>query len=39
VDEPALLAEAQKVTKRVWERMLAANPDLPPPRAIRWLDI
>lgn len=39
VDEPALLAQAQQVTRRVWERMLAANPDLPPPRGIRWLDV
>ncbi|HEV7263496.1 MAG TPA: amidohydrolase family protein [Falsiroseomonas sp.] len=39
VDELALLAEAQKVTRRVWERMLAANPDLPPPRTLRWLDV
>ncbi len=38
-DEQALLEEAQAVTKAVWARMLAANPDLPPPRALRWLDI
>ena len=37
-DELALLEEAQAVTKRVWERMLAANPDLPPPRRLQWLD-
>ncbi len=37
-DEPALMAEAQRVTRAVWERMLAANPDLPPPRSLRWLD-
>jgi 5-methylthioadenosine/S-adenosylhomocysteine deaminase len=28
VDEPALLREAQAVTKRVWARMEAANPDI-----------
>jgi cytosine/adenosine deaminase-related metal-dependent hydrolase len=39
VDEAAILAEAQKVTRRVWQRMLDANPDLPPPRALRWLDV
>jgi len=31
VDEPALLEEAQSVTQRVWERMIAANPDIAPP--------
>ena len=31
VDEPALLEEAQSVTERVWERMIAANPDIAPP--------
>lgn len=31
VDEPALLAEAQAVTERVWQRMIAANPDIAPP--------
>lgn len=38
-DEQALIEEAQAVTQAVWARMLAANPDLPPPRALRWLDI
>jgi 5-methylthioadenosine/S-adenosylhomocysteine deaminase len=39
VDEAAVLAEAQRVTRRVWERMLAANPDIPPPPGgLRWLD-
>lgn len=38
-DEQALIDEAQAVTKTVWARMLAANPDLPPPRALRWLDV
>lgn len=37
-DELALLEEAQAVTQRVWARMLAANPDLPPPRRLQWLD-
>ena len=31
IDEPALLVEAQAVARRVWERMLAAHPDIPPP--------
>lgn len=39
LDEPALLREAQVVTRRVWERMIAANPDIPPPPGgMRWLD-
>jgi 5-methylthioadenosine/S-adenosylhomocysteine deaminase len=38
-DELALLEEAQQVTKRVWDRMLAANTDLPPPRKLQWLDV
>ncbi|WP_144184732.1 amidohydrolase family protein [Elioraea rosea] len=39
IDEPALLAEAQVVTRRVWERMIAANPDIPPPPGgLRWFD-
>jgi 5-methylthioadenosine/S-adenosylhomocysteine deaminase len=38
-DEQALIDEAQAVTKAVWARMLAANPDLPPPRALRWLEV
>lgn len=37
-DEMALLEEAQAVTKAVWTRMLANNPDLPPPRKLNWLD-
>ncbi len=28
IDEPALLAEAQEVTERVWRRMVAANADI-----------
>lgn len=39
IDEPALLAEAQAVTERVWARMIAANPDIaPPPGELSWLD-
>lgn len=39
IDEPALLAEAQAVTRRVWERMIATNPDIPPPPGgLRWFD-
>lgn len=38
-DEQALVEEAQAVTEAVWARMLAANPDLPPPRSLRWLDV
>jgi len=39
LDEPALLQEAQRVTRRVWERMIADNPDIPPPPGgLRWYD-
>jgi 5-methylthioadenosine/S-adenosylhomocysteine deaminase len=39
IDEPALLAAAQAVTKRVWERMIATNPDIPPPPGgLIWFD-
>ena len=39
LDEPALLAEAQEVTRRVWERMIAANPDLARPDGeLPWAD-
>ena len=39
MDEEALLAEAQIVTRRVWERMIDANPDITPPAGeLRWLD-
>ena len=31
LDEPALLREAQLATERVWQRMLARNPDIAPP--------
>jgi len=38
-DERALLREAQAVTQAVWTRMLAANPDIPPPPGgLAWLD-
>lgn len=40
MDEDALMAEAQIVTRRVWERMLAHSPDIPPPPGgLRWLDV
>jgi len=39
LDEDALLREAQIVTQRVWQRMIADNPDIPPPPGgLRWLD-
>lgn len=39
LDEAALLKEAQKVTERVWQRMMAKNPDIPPPPGgLHWLD-
>ena len=39
IDEDALLEEAQAVTERVWKRMIAANPDIAPPRGeIAFLD-
>jgi 5-methylthioadenosine/S-adenosylhomocysteine deaminase len=38
IDEEALLKEADLVTKRVWERMIAANPDIArPPGELQWL--
>ena len=37
IDEDALLDEADAVTQRVWERMIADNPDIaPPPGELRW---
>lgn len=40
IDEEGLMVEAQKVTQRVWERMIAKNPDIPPPPGgLRWLDV
>ncbi|MGY6635455.1 MAG: amidohydrolase family protein [Alkalilacustris sp.] len=37
IDEAALLAEAQAVTRSVWERMIAEAPDIaPPPGALQW---
>lgn len=39
VDEPALLRAAQDVTKRVWERMVANNPDIARPDGeLKWID-
>ncbi|MCC7426971.1 MAG: amidohydrolase family protein [Alphaproteobacteria bacterium] len=38
IDEQALVKEAQLVTRRVWERMLAQNPDIPPPRPWQWIE-
>ncbi|KRE06707.1 hypothetical protein ASE63_23660 [Bosea sp. Root381] len=39
VDEDALLEEADAVTRAVWDRMIAANPDIaPPPGELRWLN-
>ncbi len=38
VDEPALLEAAQEVTRRVWQRMIAANPDIARPDGeLQWL--
>ncbi|HVO88205.1 MAG TPA: amidohydrolase family protein [Casimicrobiaceae bacterium] len=38
-DEALLLQEAQSVAKRVWTRMLADNPDIPPPPGgLTWHD-
>lgn len=40
VDEELLLRESQKVTERVWQRMMAKNPDIPPPPGgLHWLDV
>jgi 5-methylthioadenosine/S-adenosylhomocysteine deaminase len=37
IDEPALLRQAQEVTRRVWERMVAANPDIARPEGeLQW---
>ncbi|MGI4857797.1 MAG: amidohydrolase family protein, partial [Janthinobacterium lividum] len=39
VDEPALLAEAEAVTRRVWRRMLEQNPDIQRPASeLPWLE-
>jgi 5-methylthioadenosine/S-adenosylhomocysteine deaminase len=39
LDEDALLEEADAVTRAVWDRMIAANPDIaPPPGELRWLN-
>lgn len=37
IDEPALLREAQAVTRRVWDRLVVANPDLARPD-MQWFD-
>ncbi len=38
IDEPALLDEAQIVTKRVWDRLVAANPDIARPEGdLHWM--
>ena len=37
IDEPALLHEAQAVTRRVWDRLVAQNPDLARPD-MQWFD-
>lgn len=40
LDEQALMDEAQRVARRVWEGMIGKNPDIPPPPGgLRWLDI
>ena len=40
IDEPALMKDAQAVTRRVWERMLADNPDIKPPaEGLHWYDV
>ena len=40
VDEAPVMAEAQRVARRVWEGMIAKNPDIPPPPGgLRWLDV
>ncbi len=39
IDEPTLLREAEAVTRRVWARMIAANPDIArPPGELQWLN-
>jgi 5-methylthioadenosine/S-adenosylhomocysteine deaminase len=38
IDEPALLDEAQTVTQRVWERLIAAYPDIARPEGeLQWM--
>lgn len=37
IDEDALLAEAEEVTRRVWERMVEQSPDIAPPAGeLQW---
>ena len=39
VDEPALLAQAERVIRAVWKRMIEQNPDIDRPRhELPWLD-
>lgn len=39
IDEPALLSEAEAVTRRVWQRMFDENPDIAKPKSeLPWLD-
>lgn len=39
IDEEALLAEAQAVTRAVWDRMIGESPDIAPPEGeLQWLD-
>ena len=38
IDEPALLEEAQGFTQRVWDRRIAANPDIARPEGeLQWM--
>ena len=38
IDEDALMEEADRVTRRVWERMVADNPDIARPDGeLQWL--
>lgn len=40
VDEAAVLTEAERVIRRVWQRMFDANPDIRKPAAeLPWLDV
>ncbi|WP_421995092.1 amidohydrolase family protein [Roseococcus sp.] len=40
LDEAFLLQESQKVTERVWKRMMAKNADIPPPPGgITWMNV
>ncbi|MBI3707972.1 MAG: amidohydrolase family protein [Proteobacteria bacterium] len=37
IDEEAVLQESQAVAERVWTRLLAQSPDIPPPANLQWL--